>query len=189
MKASHRDNRQAANQARTSKADKQEQRQATQRALKGVDGMKSTHNTLRALAVGIALTLLVITGTAAMMAAFSGPSRATDMYRSAVVAPIADPVKHMVTGHDSVLYHRVVLADGRAQWVLTEERQTSLAAPTRGSEAQVLLAETDEVSAAPAGIRPASYTLGVKPSGLSKPVKDCGRSAYSAYDIACNTLS
>jgi hypothetical protein len=151
--------------------------------------MKNTHNTLRALAIGIGLALLVVTGTAAMMAAFSSPLRSTDTYRRMTLAPVTEPITHVATGKDSVLYQRVVLADGRVQWVLTDERQTSLAAAPRGRAAQLVLADSDSASVSSSLIKPVSYSLGVKPSGLSKPVKNCGRSAYNAYDIACNNLS
>jgi hypothetical protein len=128
--------------------------------------MRSTHNTIHALAIGIGLTLLVITGTAAMMAAFSGPAPTTDIYRRVAITPAFEPTTHQATGHDTVLYQPVVLANGRVQWVLTEEADTS--------------SDTD---------RTVSYTLVVKPAGLSKAVKNCNRSANNAYDIACNLVS
>lgn len=157
--------------------------------------MRSTHNTIRALSIGIGLTLLVVTGTAAMMAAFSGPSPAKDIYRRAAVAPVVESATHMATGHDTVLYERVVLADGRTQWVLTEEPDTSLAimAKSANSAPEATLANNNNNNSSPTiysgSVRAVSYTLVVKPSGLSKPVKSCSRSAYDAYDIACNTLS
>ncbi|MES2953822.1 MAG: hypothetical protein V4711_00135 [Pseudomonadota bacterium] len=131
--------------------------------------MRSTHNTIRALAIGIGLTLLVITGTAAMMAAFSGPAPATDIYRRVAITPPLDATTHQATGHDSVLYERVVLADGRVQWVLTQEPATS--SIYSGTATSL------------------SYTLVAKPAGLSKAVKNCNRSADNAYDIACNLVS
>ena len=155
--------------------------------------MRSTHNTIRALAIGIGLTLLVVTGTAAMMAAFSGPSPAKDIYRRAAAAPVVESATHMATGHDTVLYERVVLADGRTQWVLTEEPDTSLATMARSANSApaAMLANNNNSSSTiySGSVRAVSYTLVVKPSGLSKPVKSCSRSAYDAYDIACNTLS
>ncbi|RYG11648.1 MAG: hypothetical protein EON92_10070 [Burkholderiales bacterium] len=160
--------------------------------------MRSTHNTIRALAIGIGLTLLVVTGTAAMMAAFSGPSPAKDIYRRAAVAPLVESATHMATGHDTVLYERVVLADGRTQWVLTEESDTSLAtmAKSANSAPEATLANNNNnnnnnsiPTIYSGSVRAVSYTLVIKPSGLSKPVKSCSRSAYDAYDIACNTLS
>lgn len=145
--------------------------------------MKSTHNTIRAWAIGLGLTLLVVTGTAAMMAAFSSSPPATDIYRRAAVS--AAPAPLMATGHDSVLYERVVLADGRVQWVLVDEPATTLAT---SSDAPVTVADSN-TSARYAGTDKAvSYTLVVKPVGLSKPVISCSRSAYGAYDIACNTM-
>ena len=149
--------------------------------------MKSRHNTIRALAIGLGLTLLVVTGTAAMMAAFSGPSPATDTYRRVAFTPSIESTP-IASGHDSVLYERVVLADGRAQWVLIDEADTALSSATlaRGAESGDTTADNTIYSGA---ARTVSYTLVVKPAGLNKPVKNCSRSAYQAYDIACNTMS
>lgn len=147
--------------------------------------MKSRHNTLRALAIGLGLTLLVVTGTAAMMAAFSGPPPATDIYRRLANTPVSEPVTAMATAHDSVLYERVVLADGKVQWVLIEAPGATLA--TR-SEAALTLANSKASPAYSDTARPVSYTLVIKPTGLSKSVTNCSRSAYGAYDIACNTM-
>jgi len=131
--------------------------------------MRSTHNTIRALAIGIGLTLLVITGTAAMLAVFSGPAPATDIYRRFAITPTFAPTTHQATGHDTVLYEPVVLANGRVQWVLTEEPDTS--------------------SIYSGAARTVSYTLVVKPTGLSLAVKNCDRSTNNAYNIACNLVS
>lgn len=131
--------------------------------------MRSTHNTIRALAIGIGLTLLVITGTAAMMAVFSGPAPTTDIYRRVAITPAFEPATHQATGHDTVLYEPVVLANGRVQWVLIDEPDSA------------------SIYAGPA--RSVSYTLVVKPAGLSKAVKNCNRSSRNAYDIACNLVS
>lgn len=130
--------------------------------------MRSTHNTIRALAIGIGLTLLVITGTAAMMAAFASPAPATDIYRRVAITPTFEPITHQATGQDTVLYEPVVLANGRVQWVLTE-------AP-------------DTASIYADAARTVSYTLVVKPAGLSKAVKNCNRSTSNAYDIACHLV-
>ena len=130
--------------------------------------MRSTHNTIRALALGIGLTLLVVTGTAAMLAVFSSPAPATTIHpRVAIAAPLP-PTTPQAIGHDTVLYERVV-ANGRVQWVLTDEPDRS----------------TIYSSAA----RNVSYTLVIKPSGLSKAVKNCNRSTSNAYDIACHLVS
>ncbi len=147
--------------------------------------MRSRHNTIRAFAIGLGLTLLVVTGTAAMMAAFSPAAPATDIYRRVAATPASEPATLIATGHDSVLYERVVLADGRVQWVLIDEPATTLA---KASEGAALVAANNS-SALYADIGKAiSYTLVVKPAGLSKPVTHCSRSAYGAYDIACNTM-
>jgi hypothetical protein len=149
--------------------------------------MRSTHNTIRALAIGIGLTLLVITGTASMMAAFASPAPATDIYRRAVATPAYEPARHLVTAHDTVLYQRVLMPDGRTQWVLIEEPSTSLAAMPRRDDATSSAENTASVY--PTQAQTVSYTLVVKPAGLSKTVKNCSRSAYDVYDIACNTVS
>ncbi len=143
--------------------------------------MRSTHNTIRALAIGLGLTLLVVTGTAAMMAVFSNPAPATDMYRRVAVTPTIDPVTHVATAHDSVLYERVILPDGRVQWVLTAGQDTGTVATSLATHAYSTprIGDTGHVS----------YALAVKPAGLSKAVRNCSRSAYDAYDIACNTMS
>lgn len=134
--------------------------------------MRSRHNTIRAVAIGLGLTLLVVTGTAAMMAAFSSIKPATDIYRRVAVAP--EPALLLATGHDSVLYERTMLADGRVQWVLVEPPINEA-----NKTASALYAST---------AKPVSYTLVVKPAGLSKPVSNCSRSAYGAYDLACHTM-
>jgi hypothetical protein len=150
--------------------------------------MKSTHNTIRALAIGLGLTLLVVTGTAAMMAAFSSGPPATDIYRRVVVNPVPEPAPLMATGHDSVLYERVVLADGRVQWVLIDEPLTSLSTLAKSTEAAPAVANNNSPDIFAGAAKAVSYTLVVKPSGLSKPVTHCSRSAYGTYDIACNTM-
>jgi hypothetical protein len=146
--------------------------------------MRSRHNTIRAFAIGLGLTLLVVTGTAAMMAAFATAPPASDIYRR-VAAPAPEPAPLMATGHDSVLYERVVLADGRVQWVLIDEPVTTLA---KGSDRPAPVASSNTPALYAVAAKPVSYTLVVKPAGLSKPVTNCSRSAYGAYDIACNTM-
>lgn len=154
--------------------------------------MRSTHNTIRALAIGLGLTLLVITGTAAMMAAFSTPAPATDMYRRVAMTPSVDPVTHVATAHDSVLYERVILPDGQVQWVLTDaqDKGPAIVAELSASPATVTKNNTTGSYSAPriGDTGRVNYTLAVKPAGLSKAVRNCSRSAYDAYDIACNTL-
>jgi hypothetical protein len=147
--------------------------------------MKSTHNTIRAFAIALGLTLLAVTGTAAMMAAFSLAPPATDIYRRVAITPTPEPAPAMATGHDSVLYERVMLADGRVQWVLIEEPVTTLAARR---DAPLAVASNSSAQLAGSAAKPVSYSLVVKPTGLSKSVTNCNRSAYGAYDIACNTM-
>lgn len=149
--------------------------------------MKSTHNTIRAFAIALGLTLLAVTGTAAMMAAFSVAPPATDIYRRVAITPTSEPAPAMATGHDSVLYERVMLADGRVQWVLIEEPVTALAA-RRDAPLAVASNSNSDAQLAGSAAKPVSYSLVVKPTGLSKSVTNCNRSAYGAYDIACNTM-
>ena len=94
----------------------------------------------------------------------------------------------MATGHDSVLYERVVLADGQVQWVLIDEPLTSLSTLARSTEAAGPVANNTSPNIYAGASRTVSYTLVVKPSGLSKPVNHCNRTAYGTYDIACNTM-
>lgn len=147
--------------------------------------MRSRHNTIRAFAIGLGLTLLVVTGTAAMMAAFATAPAATDIYRRVSAAPAFEPATLMATGHDNVLYERVVLADGRVQWVLIDEPVTTLA---KASDGMTTVANNNTSALYASTAKTVSYTLVVKPAGLSKPVTNCSRSAYGAYDIACNTM-
>lgn len=154
--------------------------------------MRSTHNTIRAWALGLGLTLLVVTGTAAMMAAFSASPPATDIYRRIAITPNVEPATHMATGHDSVLYERVMLPDGRVQWVLTEAPSTStfaLGTLANSSERAATMINNNTAPVYLGAVNTVSYTLVVKPVGLSKAIRNCSRAAYHAYDLACNTMS
>lgn len=148
--------------------------------------MRSTHNTIRALAIGIGLTVLVVTATAAMMAVLYSPIPANDVYRTVSATPVVQPARYEGTHHDSLLYERVVTADGRTQWVLTEEPGTSLAALPRRDD---FAAADHPPSIYTGAAKTVSYTLVAKPAGLSKTIKSCSSSTYDAYDIACNSLS
>lgn len=141
--------------------------------------MKSTHNTIRAISLGIGLALLVVSGTAAMIGAFSGPLSAPQngMHAPMVVAPAAGTPSH--SGDDSLLYERIARSDGSIQWVLVEEPLVNVAAGTAN------------------GVRPVSYALQGKPAGLNKVLKNCNSTqgnatkskANGAYDLSCTTLS
>lgn len=139
--------------------------------------MKSTHHVFRAVSLAIGLALLVVTGTAAMIGAFS-PVSTPGLYGPLSAAPATETVRH--EGEDSLLYTRMARADGSYHWVLTEEPAATLASapPARGP----MLANV-------------SYTLVAKPAGLNKLMKNCsvasnnGKSKpYAAYDLACHTL-
>ncbi|MDO9359887.1 MAG: hypothetical protein Q7T70_12940 [Polaromonas sp.] len=157
--------------------------------------MKSTHNTIRAMAIGIGLTLLVVTGTAAMMAAFSAPPPVTDMYRRVAIEPVYQPVQPTAfPGHDNLLYERVTLADGTQQWMLTGESTTSLTnmAQQRGHDEVEAVAgnstpANDSIYAG--GVKTVSYTLLAKPAGLNKILKNCNGSSVDAYALACVSAS
>jgi hypothetical protein len=132
--------------------------------------MKSTHNMFRALSLGLGLTLLMITGTAAMMAVFSSPLPNTPLYRPVVIAPTPDPSTQQAMEKDG----KNAVLDER--WVRADE-----VAPT----SQALADTTQSIYAG--GAQNISYTLRLKPAGLNKAPKSCVRT--SAYDISCHTLS
>jgi hypothetical protein len=136
--------------------------------------MQTTHNTFRAWGNAIGLSLLLATGTAALMGLLSGPApggnRPLDLgaaHRTAAQPP----------GSDTLLYERVARSNGSYQWVLTAESGAALRTPVA------------------AGLQNVSYTLLARPAGLKKVVKNCNTYSaasramtYDAYDIACNTL-
>jgi hypothetical protein len=148
-----------------------------------VIAMKSTHHTFRVISVGIGLALLVVSGTAAMIATFSGPISApssSSAYSPVAAAPAAGSgVFHH--GDDSLLYERVARSDGSSQWVLINEPAISVAAAMLSGER----------------LQPVSYVQQGKPSGLNKVLKNCNSSlnagtkskAVDAYDLSCAMLS
>jgi hypothetical protein len=141
--------------------------------------MKSTHHTFRVISVGIGLALLVVSGTAAMIATFSGP-----VYTPSAYTPLAETpapgsgVFH--NGDDTLLYERVARSDGSTQWVLVEPAVSVASLMLSGERLQ-----------------PVSYALQGKPSGLNKVLKNCNNGASNstrskavdAYDLSCVTLS
>lgn len=160
--------------------------------------MRNTHHMFRAISLAIGLALLVVTGTAAMIAAFSGPAltpRAYGAYDQPVVlAPLPDAAQALSPAGDGhVLYQRVARADGTQAWELTPAPQTTLAQENRNS-AVVALRHTANVP----GFSHVSYSLQAKPGGFSKPLKSCNNGAVTgpgsksktlaAYDISCSTL-
>lgn len=147
--------------------------------------MKKMHHTFRVISLGIGLALLVVTGTAAMIGAFSGPVSAPSPYPPVVASPAAGALPAHL-GEDSVLYERVARSDGSHQWVLTQAPAVS---DTQSSEREVLAA-----AAAPApALQQVSYALQTKSAGFSKVQKTCTSAAlsgnkpkaFSAYDISC----
>ncbi|OOG39087.1 hypothetical protein [Polaromonas sp. A23] len=141
--------------------------------------MKSTHHTFRVISVGIGLALLVVSGTAAMIATFSGPISAPSAYvpHAAAPAPASGVFHH---GDDSLLYERVARSDGSTQWVLINEPAVSVASLMLSGER----------------LQPINYVLQGKPSGLNKVLKNCNigadngtkPKAVDAYDLSCVTL-
>lgn len=142
--------------------------------------MKSTHHTFRVISVGIGLALLVVSGTAAMIATFSGPVYVPSFHAPLAVAPApGSGVFH--NGDDNLLYERVARSDGSAQWVLIQEPAVSVASLMLSGER----------------LQPISYVLQGKPSGLNKVLKNCNvgthgggtkSKAVDAYDLSCATL-
>lgn len=153
--------------------------------------MKSTHNKLLALGKSLGVALLLMTGTAAMMSAFSSETSSTPpkgAYLPAVTAPAEKAVQQ--TGSDSLLYQRVTQADGSQRWVLLTEPQALAFAP---ASRDLLMAERPTTDGG--GISRVSYTLQAKPAGWNKVLKDCALAeagkplgAAAAYDIACAKL-
>jgi len=143
--------------------------------------MKSTHHTIRAISLGIGLALLVVSGTAAMIGAFSAPlfTPQSGLHTPMVTSPAAGTPSH--SGDDSLLYERVARSDGSSQWVLVEEPSTNVAVAANAAN----------------GLRPVSYTLQGKPAGLNKVLKNCNSlqangtksKANGAYDLSCTALS
>ena len=83
--------------------------------------MKSTHNIIRALSIGIGLTLLLVTGTAAMIGIFSGPLQTSSLFHPVAITPVQLAAAQQPPGSDSLLYERVAHSNGGYQWVLIDE--------------------------------------------------------------------
>lgn len=159
--------------------------------------MRNTHHMFRAISLAIGLTLLVVTGTAAMIAVFSGPAsgpRAHGAYDQPVLlAPLPAAAKALSrAGDDHLLYQRVARADGSQEWELTPAPPTTLAQENRSSAVVAMRPTLD----AP-GFSRVSYSLQAKPGGFSKPLKSCHSAVagqdskpktLAAYDLSCATL-
>jgi hypothetical protein len=150
--------------------------------------MKKMHHTFRVISLGIGLALLVVTGTAAMIGAFSGPVSAPGLYPPVVIAPAAGALPPH-SGDDSVLYERVARSDGSHRWVLTQEPASSGIQP---GDREALAA----VAAPDANLQQVSFALPAKPAGFSKAPKTCTSpahgsnkaKAFSTYDISCISM-
>lgn len=147
--------------------------------------MKKVRHTFRVISLGIGLALLVVTGTAAMIGAFSGPVFDPGLYPPVVIGPAAG-THPTHSGDDSVLYERVARSDGTHLWVLTQEPLSSGAQP-----------DERETLAAVAGVQQVSYALQARPAGFSRAPKNCTSAAHgsgkpktlsSSYDISCISL-
>ena len=155
--------------------------------------MRSHHNLFRALSLGFGLALLVVTGTAAMIGAFSRPLSGSgapfSAYRPVSASPQFEAIQQAAAA-DSLLYERVASSQGGYRWVLTGEAQaTEFPQATRDTLAAIRpVPETASLSTI-------SYTLQAKPAGWNKQLKNCadidavipGR-RHGAYDISCVTL-
>ena len=162
--------------------------------------MRNTHHMFRAISLAIGLALLVVTGTAAMMAAFSGPASAPRAYgandQPVVLASLPAAAQALSpAGDDHVLYQRVARADGTQAWELTPAPPTTLAQEHRSS---AVVAMRPALTPDTPGFTRVSYSLQAKPGGFSKTLKSCNNNAVSgqgskpktlaAYDISCTTL-
>lgn len=161
--------------------------------------MRNTHHMFRAISLAIGLALLVVTGTAAMIAAFSGPASTPRAYgaydQPVVLAPLPAAAQALsLAGDDHLLYQRVARADGTQEWELTPAPPTTLAQENSSSAVLAMRPALD----APVFSR-VSYSLQARPGGFSKTLKSCNNSALTsqgakpktlaAYDISCTTLS
>ena len=153
--------------------------------------MKSTHNKLRALGKSLGLALLLVTGTAALMSAFSSqtsPVTPNGVYRPAAATPALKAVQQ--TASDSLLYQHITQTDGSKRWVLLEDTQALAFAP---ASRDILMA--DSPASDTAKLSRVSYTLQAKPAGWNRVLKNCSlaevgkpHGAAAAYDIACARL-
>ena len=159
--------------------------------------MRNTHHMFRAISLAIGLALLVVTGTAAMIAAFSGPASTPRAYgaydQPVVLAPLPAAARALsLAGDDHLLYQRVARADGTQEWELTPAPPTTLAQENSSSAVLAMRPTLD----AP-GFSRVSYSLQARPGGFSKPLKSCSSAltgqgskpkTLAAYDISCTPL-
>ena len=153
--------------------------------------MKSTHNQLHALAKGLALAFLLVTGAAIMRGVFSS---STPVDRSGGIFPVsalaASPRAAQQSSDDSVLYQRITHTNGSQSWILLEEAQALAYSP---ASRDLLMAESPGSDTG--SISRVSYVLQAKPAGWQKVLKNCAEiesgkpmGAAAAYSIACTKL-
>lgn len=153
--------------------------------------MKSTHNQLHALAKGLALAFLLVTGAATMMGVFSST---TPVDRSGGIFPVsavaASSMSAQQPSDDSVLYQRITQTNGSRSWVLLEEAQALAFYP---ASRDLLMAESPTSDTG--SISRVSYVLQAKPAGWEKVLKNCAQiesgkpiGSAAAYNIACTKL-
>ena len=153
--------------------------------------MKSTHNQLHALAKGLALAFLLVTGAATMMGVFSST---TPVDRSGGIFPVsavaASSMAAQQPSDDSVLYQRITQTNGSRSWVLLEEAQALAFYP---ASRDLLMAESPTSDTG--SISRVSYVLHAKPAGWQKVLKNCAQiesgkpiGSAAAYNIACSKL-
>ena len=153
--------------------------------------MKSTHNKLLALGKSLGLALLLVTGTAAMMSAFSNQTPSvtpSGVPRPAAVEPAFKAVQQ--TASDSLLYQHITQTNGSKRWVLLNETQALAFVP---SSRDILMVDGPAFDTAELGR--VSYTLQAKPAGWNRVLQNCSlaevgkpQGAVAAYDIACARL-
>lgn len=158
--------------------------------------MRNTHHLFRAVSLTIGLALLVVTGTAAMMAVLSsGPASAPRAYgQPLVLAPLPEAAQTLSSaGDDHVLYQRVARADGSWAWELTPASQDTLAQNNSATVVAMRPAFTPDT----AGFSRVSYTLQPQPAGLARALKNCNNAmtgagartkTLAAYDLSCSTV-
>ena len=153
--------------------------------------MKSTHNKLRALGKSLGLALLLVTGTATMMSAFSdqtSPVTPNAVHHPAAAESALKAVQQTAT--DSLLYQHITQTNGSKRWVLLDENHALAFAP---ASRDILMADGPDFDTLELGL--VSYSLQPKPAGWNRVLQNCSlaevgkpQGAAAAYDIACARL-
>ena len=153
--------------------------------------MKSTHNKLRALGKSLGLALLLVTGTATMMRAFSdqtSPVTPNGVHRPEAAESALKAVQQ--TASDSLLYQHITQTNGSKRWVLLDENHALAFAP---ASRDILMVDGPAFDTLELGR--VSYSLQAKPAGWNRVLQNCNlaevgkaQGAAADYDIACARL-